>query len=55
MYYVGGFLGCLISSWLANKWGRKICVTIAISIVMVAGALMAGSANVSLANRAISD
>ncbi|KAK6433487.1 hypothetical protein LTR95_010332 [Oleoguttula sp. CCFEE 5521] len=48
LYQVGGFLGVFTVSYFADKWGRKAAIGVSALIVLISGALLAGSVNVGM-------
>nr|OQO28618.1 hypothetical protein B0A51_03335 [Rachicladosporium sp. CCFEE 5018] len=48
MYQVGGFLGVFTVSYFADKWGRKAAIGVSALVVLISGALLAGSVNVGM-------
>jgi len=45
LYYVGGIFGSFSSSWIANTYGRKWTIFCGCMLMVVGGALLAGSVN----------
>jgi MFS family permease len=48
LFYAGGVFGCLLNSWMADKYGRKPTVIVAAAINIVSTACLAGSVNVGM-------
>lgn len=48
LYYAGGFFGSFFSTWIADRWGRKAAILVALIIVLVSAALCAGSVNIAM-------
>lgn len=48
LYFAGGFVGCLSSSFASDRWGRRWGIAIPTIITIIAAALMAGSVNVGM-------
>ena len=48
LFYVGGVFGCLLNSWMADRFGRKITVATACVIQLIAHACLAGSVNIAM-------
>lgn len=48
LFYAGGVFGCILNSWLADKYGRKWTMIIASSIVIISTACLAGSVNIGM-------
>ncbi|EXJ66192.1 uncharacterized protein A1O5_10808 [Cladophialophora psammophila CBS 110553] len=44
----GAFLGCIVSSWAADKYGRKAAIMIGCVFIIIGGALNAGSVAISM-------
>ena len=53
MYQVGGLLGVFTVSFFADRWGRRVAIGVSAAIVLVSGALLAGSVNVGMVRAAI--
>ena len=47
LFYGGGFIGACISGKIVDAWGRKMGIVIASTLILISGALLAGSVNVS--------
>ena len=48
VFYAGCFFGCLLNSYIADKWGRKISLATGNLIVLIGSALTAGSVNIAM-------
>jgi MFS family permease len=48
LFYVGGFIGTFLSSWMAERWGRKVAILTGMTIILVSNALVAGSINITM-------
>lgn len=48
LFYVGGIFGCLLNSWMADRFGRKITVATACALQLIASACLAGSVNIAM-------
>ncbi|KIW99020.1 uncharacterized protein Z519_00683 [Cladophialophora bantiana CBS 173.52] len=46
IFQTGGFIGTLLLPWVADKWGRRWALAVPAILVLVSGAVMAGSTNV---------
>lgn len=44
----GAFVGCIISAWAADKFGRKRAIQLGCAILIVGGALNAGSVSIAM-------
>jgi MFS family permease len=49
VYYAGGgVFGCLLNSWVADRYGRKWTVIVANVILLVSSACLAGSVSIAM-------
>ena len=48
LYQAGGFLAVFSTSWLADKWGRKVAIAVSAVITIISGALLAGSVHIGM-------
>jgi sugar porter (SP) family MFS transporter len=48
LYYAGGFFGAVFNSWFADFAGRRAAIMVACLVMVIAGALVAGSVNVEM-------
>jgi sugar porter (SP) family MFS transporter len=48
LYQAGGFLAVFSTSFLADKWGRKMAIAVSAVITILAGALLAGSVHIAM-------
>lgn len=48
LYFAGGVIGCLISPFCSDRWGRRWGIGVPLSWTIVAAALMAGSVNIAM-------
>lgn len=48
MNSAGAILGCLLSAWAADYVGRKRTIQIGCGVLIVGGALCAGSVNIGM-------
>jgi MFS family permease len=48
LYQAGGFLAVFTTSWLADRWGRKVSIAVSAGITIFSGALLAGSVDVGM-------
>ena len=44
----GAFIGCIISAWTADRWGRKRTMQLGCVFLIIGGALNAGSVAISM-------
>ena len=45
LIYVGAVIGGVLHSFVSNRWGRKMPITVGASLTAVGGALQAGTVN----------
>lgn len=48
LFYVGGFFGTIFNAWFADFAGRRATIVTACLIMVVSGALVAGSVGVEM-------
>jgi MFS family permease len=48
LFYAGGVFGCILNSWMADRFGRKWTVVTANIILLISTACLAGSVNVGM-------
>jgi MFS family permease len=48
LFYAGGFFGAVFNSWFADFAGRRAAIMVACLVMLIAGALVAGSVNVEM-------
>jgi MFS family permease len=48
LFYAGGVVGCFLSAWMADWFGRKMTVATGCVITLVATACLAGSVNIGM-------
>ncbi|KAK7883526.1 hypothetical protein LTR67_011102 [Exophiala xenobiotica] len=48
LYQAGGFLAVFSISYFADKWGRKMAIAVAAVILIISGALLAGSVDIGM-------
>jgi MFS family permease len=48
LYFAGGFIGSFVNSWVSNRYGRKASIASACLLMIVAGALVAGSVHIGM-------
>ena len=48
LFYAGGFFGCFIVGYFADRVGRKTVIAAGAALVLVSNALLAGSVNMSM-------
>ncbi|KAH8892299.1 MFS general substrate transporter [Thozetella sp. PMI_491] len=48
LYYVGGIIGSFTSGWSCNRFGRKITVICGNILILLSGALLAGSVHIGM-------
>ncbi|OAA60210.1 General substrate transporter [Niveomyces insectorum RCEF 264] len=48
LFQAGAFFGALCISWVADRYGRKMSITVAALLVIFSGALLAGSAHIAM-------
>ncbi|KIW17965.1 hypothetical protein PV08_05160 [Exophiala spinifera] len=48
LFYAGGFFGCIFASWSNDRLGRKPTIIIAAILMIISGALCAGSVKVGM-------
>jgi MFS family permease len=48
LFQAGAFFGALCISWVGDRWGRKWSITIPAMLVVLSGALLAGSVHIGM-------
>ncbi|KAF2654662.1 general substrate transporter [Lophiostoma macrostomum CBS 122681] len=48
LFQAGAFFGALCISWVGDKWGRKASITVPALLVVLSGALLAGSVHIGM-------
>ena len=48
LFQAGSFVGALMITWVGDRWGRKMAITVPAILVLISGACLAGSVNVSM-------
>jgi len=48
LFYVGGVVGCVLTAWMADRFGRKITAATGAAISLVATACLAGSVDIGM-------
>jgi MFS family permease len=48
LFYAGGFFGALFNSWFIDRFGRKMSIATACTIMIISSALCAGSVHVAM-------
>jgi sugar porter (SP) family MFS transporter len=48
LFFAGGFFGALSTWWVADRFGRKGAIALASTIILISGALSAGSVNITM-------
>lgn len=48
LFYAGGVFGCVLNSWMADRFGRKLTVCTAYLILLISTACLAGSVNIGM-------
>ena len=48
LFYAGGVFGCILNSWMADRFGRKWTVVTANIILLISTTCLAGSVNVGM-------
>ncbi|KAL4939227.1 hypothetical protein BDV06DRAFT_225198 [Aspergillus oleicola] len=48
LFYAGGVFGCLLNSWMADRYGRKRTVIVANTILLISSACLSGSVSIAM-------
>lgn len=48
LFQAGAFFGAICISWVADAWGRKTSISVAAFLVVLSGALLAGSVHIAM-------
>lgn len=48
LFQAGAFFGALCISWVADRFGRKMAIIVPAILVVISGALLAGSVNIGM-------
>ena len=48
LFQAGAFFGALCISWVADRFGRKMAITVPAILVVISGALLSGSVNIGM-------
>lgn len=48
LFQAGSFFGSCLISYVADRWGRKMSITVPLLLVMISGALLAGSVHIGM-------
>jgi MFS family permease len=48
LFFGGGIFGCLIGSYMADRWGRKSALALGSVLLIISAACLTGSVNVSM-------
>ena len=48
LWFTGGAIGAIAAGWISSAYGRKICVAIGLTLLLVSAALLTASVNAAM-------
>lgn len=48
VWFAGGVIGAIVAGWVSANYGRKLCVSTGLTLILISAALLTGSVNAAM-------